>query len=229
MSIFSTGDNGKNPQNEQVSWPDLEDIPVYSVGPATTRALRAIPLNPPLQVIGEHTGAADELAPFIIEDYSKRYADREKKPPLLFLVGEKHRDVIPRVLREQAGWRVDEVVVYGTAELASFREDFAQRLGETVNFPVRWVVVFSPSGCEAMLAALGFLDEKTGRAKPKSNLDEKTTTSTFIATIGKTTKAHLVTKFGYEPEVCAEQPTPKAILEGIMRFMAALPQSWSRT
>lgn len=193
-------------------WPHLQDVPVYSVGPATTRALKAVPQQPPLQVFGEHTGIGDKLAPFILEHYGEWYKDRESKPPLLFLVGEKRRDIIPKVLRE-AGWQVDEVVVYGTGELQSFKEDFRRRLGETADRPRRWVVVFSPSGCDSMLSALDLLDESTGKTKRGG-----TGRRTFIATIGPTTRDHLIQKFGYHPDVCAEQPTPEGIWEGISQF-----------
>jgi uroporphyrinogen-III synthase len=165
-------------------------------------------------VFGEHTGVGEQLAPFILEHYSDWYKDRESKPPLLFLVGEKRRDIIPRVLTG-AGWRVDEVVVYGTGELQSFRDDFAQRLAATADRPTRWVVVFSPSGCDSMLSAMGALDESTGSAKPRAKRPDQ---NTFVATIGPTTRDHLTQRFGYEPEVCAEQPTPEGVWQGIRRF-----------
>jgi uroporphyrinogen-III synthase len=191
-------------------------VPVYSVGPATTRALKAVAQVPPLQVFGEHTGLGEKLAPFILEHYGEWYKDRESKPPLLFLVGEKRRDIIPRILTAE-GWRVDEVIVYGTGELKSFKEDFTRRLQETSDRPRRWVVVFSPSGCDSMLSAMGLLDETTGKAKPKGS-DQ----SNFVATIGPTTRDHLIQEYGYEPEVCAEQPTPEGLWQGIARFSKSL-------
>ncbi|KAL2170408.1 hypothetical protein VTG60DRAFT_4894 [Thermothelomyces hinnuleus] len=193
-------------------WPHLQDVPIYSVGPATTRALKAVPQVPPLQVFGEHTGAGDKLAPFILEHYGEWYKDREVKPPLLFLVGEKRRDIVPKVLTG-AGWRVDEVVIYGTGELESFYDDFARRLAETADRPTRWVVVFSPSGCDSMLRALDLLDASTGKAKPK-----QPGRNTLIATIGPTTRDHLIQKFGFEPDICAEQPTPEGVWRGISSY-----------
>ncbi|KAK4159651.1 tetrapyrrole biosynthesis, uroporphyrinogen III synthase [Cladorrhinum sp. PSN259] len=194
------------------SWPYLQDIPVYSVGPATTRCLKAVPQTPSLQVFGEHTGNGETLAPFILEHYSEWYKDREVKPPLLFLVGDKRRDIIPKVLKG-AGWEIDETVIYGTGEMESFKQDFAKRLEETADRRRRWVVVFSPSGCDSMLSALGLLDETTGRAKPKQPVR-----STYIATIGPTTRDHLINKFGYEPEVSAEQPSPEGVWNAITEF-----------
>lgn len=193
-------------------------MPVYSVGPATTRALKAVPQTPPLQVFDEHTGVGEKLGPFILEHYGEWYKDRESKPPLLFLVGEKRRDIIPKVLTG-AGWRVDEVIIYGTGELRSFQENLTRRLEETADCPRRWVVVFSPSGCDSMLSSMGLLDGATGQAKPK-----QPDRNTFVATIGPTTRDHLTQKFGFEPDVCAEQPTPEGVWQGISRFSQGLEQ-----
>ncbi|KAK0669746.1 tetrapyrrole biosynthesis, uroporphyrinogen III synthase [Cercophora samala] len=194
------------------NWPYLQDIPVYSVGPATTRALKAVPQVPALQVFGEHTGNGETLAPYILDHYREWYKDRESVPPLLFLVGDKRRDIIPKVLTG-AGWQLDEVVIYGTGEMKSFRDDFSQRLQTTADRPRRWVVVFSPSGCDSMLSALNLLDESSGKAKPKESKR-----STYIATIGPTTRDHLIHNFGYEPEVSAEQPSPEGVWDVITGY-----------
>ena len=42
---------------------------------------------------------------------------------------------------------------------------------------------------------------------------------TFIATIGPTTRDFLVREFGFEPDVCAERPSPEGVGEGIVRVM----------
>lgn len=170
---------------------------------------------PPLQVFGEHTGSGDKLAPFILEHYGEWYKDREPgkpPPPLLFLVGEKRRDVIPKVLTA-AGWGVDEVVVYGMGELESFQDDITRQLADSTDRPRRWAIVFSPNGCDSMLCAMGLLDESTGKAKPKPP-----NPSILVATIGPTTRDHLVNVYGYEPEVCAEKPTPEGVWQGIFRY-----------
>lgn len=110
---------------------------------------------------------------------------------------------------------VEEVVVYGTGVMASFPSDFARVLGETDadGRGVRWVVVFSPTGCDSMLRGLGMLDEVTGKVRPAGR-DGRT----FIATIGPTTRDYLVKTFGFEPDVCAETPSPEGVLRGIVDF-----------
>jgi len=200
------------------AWLDFSKIPVYSVGPATTRALKAVPVPSasPLNIFGEHTGNGEDLAHFILEHYAEWYPDRSPRPPLLFLVGEQRRDVIPRVLGASS-IQVDEVVVYGTGVMQSFRNDFDQRLSETADRPSRWVVVFSPTGCESMLSALGMLGEASGGSKVGDSVRR-----TYIATIGPTTRDYLVKNFAFQPDVCAAQPSPESIWHGITQFTKEL-------
>ncbi|KAM0240906.1 hypothetical protein ACHAP5_007705 [Fusarium lateritium] len=207
---------------DTTSWPHLQNVPVYSVGPATTRALAAVPQDPPLQVFGSHTGNGAALAPYILAHYFEWYRDQNRPtlPPLLFLVGETRRDIIPKTLQDGAlpdteRIRVTETVVYGTGVMESFPVDLRRVLSETRDDPVRWIVVFSPTGCDSMLRVMGILDAETSKVYKGYERDGKT----FIATIGPTTRDHLLS-FGFEPDVCAESPTPQGVLEGIKEFMA---------
>lgn len=204
-------------------WPHLQHVPVYSVGPATTRALKAVPQLPPLQVFGEHTGNGDKLAQFILDHYGKWYRDRPQKPPLLFLVGEQRRDIVPKTLMDdqlpdETRIKVDEVVVYGTGVMESFPQDLEQCLQSTASAKMAWIVVFSPTGCDAMLTGLGMLDVGTGKAKQKDPARTR-----FIATIGPTTRDYLRTTFEFEPDVCAAQPSPHGVLEAINHFVLERP------
>ena len=196
--------------------PNLRDIPVYSVGPATTRALRAVPTEAPLNIFGEHTGNGHDLSRFILDHYSEWYKDRSSKPPLLFLVGEQRRDIIPKVLRA-ASFQLDEIVIYKTSVMQSFKKGFEQQLQRTADCPRRWVVVFSPTGCDSMLSALDLLNETTGQSKPRG-----ASPSTLVATIGSTTRDHLINKFAFNPEVCAVQPSPEGVWMGITQFSRTL-------
>ncbi|KAK0713833.1 tetrapyrrole biosynthesis, uroporphyrinogen III synthase [Lasiosphaeria miniovina] len=203
-------------------WPHLQDVPVYSVGPATTRALRAVTQGPPLQIFGEHTGNGESLAHFILGHYGDWYKGRPSLPPLLFLVGEQRRDIIPRVLsgaelHPMKKIRVEEVVVYGTGEMPAFRDEFEQLLRKTANRSARWVVVFSPSGCDSVLGALDMLDEASGKAKPKPP-----GRNTFIATIGPTTCDYLKRKFHFDADVCSEHPSPEGVWQSITHFSKPL-------
>ena len=140
-------------------------MPIYSVGPATSRALRAIPQDPPLQVFGEESGTGEVLSGFMLSHYREWYAGRSTLPPLLFPAGETRRDVIPKRLMDPSlpddrRIGVDEVEIYETDVMESFPVDFERVLGESSARRVLWVVVFSPAGCEAMLRGAGLLDSE---------------------------------------------------------------------
>jgi uroporphyrinogen-III synthase len=204
------------------TWPLLEDIPIYVVGPATLNAVRSIPQLPSLQVFGAETGNGEALADYIMEHYSEWYGHLNERPPLLFPVGEQRRDTIPRLLMDPGlpyGTQipVDEVVVYKTGVMKSFEEEFKLKLQNTENRTSRWVVVFSPTGCEAMLRSLNMLDPDTGKAKPADQL--KGDRNTYIAAIGPTTRDHLRKDFGFEPDVCAERPSPEGVESAIMKYI----------
>ncbi|KAI0517725.1 uroporphyrinogen-III synthase [Xylaria bambusicola] len=206
-------------KGKEESWPQSLDVPIYSVGPATTRALKAIPQSPPLRIFGEHTGNGDALARYILEHYGEWYRGRAKKPPLLFLVGEQRRDIIPKNLMADtlpADTRIEvtETVVYGTGVMESFPKDLEKILSGIQDRPRKWVVVFSPTGCDSMLKGLGFtLDEQTTRA-----VRGPSQRTTYIATIGPTTRDYLINTFDFEPDVSAEKPSPEGIREAITNF-----------
>lgn len=204
-----------------------KEMPIYVVGPATANGVRALGL--PCPVIGEQTGNGDALAKFILEWHATLSRDvtflEGRKLPLLFLVGEQRRDVIPKLLQSEEVHPLDrikmtEVVVYETGEMATFEEDFTSlvRAAKAKKVKQQWVVVFSPQGCEAMLNGLGWLDEKSGQFSAAIREVMSGGMETRIATIGPTTRDHLVQEFGFEPDVCADKPSPEGVGEGIEKF-----------
>jgi uroporphyrinogen-III synthase len=179
----------------------LDDSTIlYVVGPATARAVESLGL--PCDILGKETGNGEALAQFILGNYGTRWGEGEK-PGLLFLVGEKRRDVIPRSLQSQDlkpedRIRVDEVEVYKTAEHPDFGQEFRETWSGNSGRR-QWVVVFSPTGCSTMLdtVALHSADSKTK-----------------VATIGPTTKSYLE-KHGFVAHVVASKPTPEGLAEAI--------------
>lgn len=148
----------------------------------------------------------------MLEHYHTLYP--AEKPALLFLTGEVHRDVIPKTLMDETlpavrRIGVEEMVVYETNVMERFEGDFGDVMREAEG--VVWVVVFSPTGCEAMLRVLGLGPFAGGS---ESGGDGRV----FVATIGPTTRDHLREKFGFEAHVCAPAPSPQGILEGIEKF-----------
>jgi uroporphyrinogen-III synthase len=110
---------------------------------------------------------------------------------------------------------VDEVVIYETGEMHLFKDNFSTiwRSKSDAGCESQWVVVFSPTGCRAMLESLGLLEVGMEKAKvsPRNGI--------FIATIGPTTRDYLRDEFGFSPDVCADKPSPEGIAGGIQAFM----------
>lgn len=188
-------------------------LPLYVVGPATARGLKSLKLQCP--ILGEETGNGEVLAAFILDHYNSLYSG-PNKPPILFLVGDKRRDIIPRTLQSpelepERRSRVDELVIYETVEMQSFKSDFSKlwKYNRDRSKERQWIVVFSPTGCKAMLESLGVLDVDTGRVKPGLPVLD-----VYVATIGPTTRDFLITEFGFTPDVCAEKPSPEGIAAG---------------
>ncbi|KAF1949300.1 tetrapyrrole biosynthesis, uroporphyrinogen III synthase [Byssothecium circinans] len=190
-------------------------VPFYVVGPATARSLKALDLQ--CSVLGEETGNGGALSSYILDHYDNIYPG-VSKPAILFLVGEKRRDIIPKTLQSpdlppERRARVDELVIYETGEMQSFEANFTsiwrRNVAETKTR--QWVVVFSPTGCQAMLASLGLLDPETGQSTWQSS--KTSDRDVLIATIGPTTRDYLIQEFDVAPDVCAEKPTPEGLVE----------------
>ena len=144
-------------------------------------------------MFGAETGNGSELALYILDHYGEWYQDRKIKPPLLFIVGEQRRDIIPKTLMDPSlsdnrQIMVKELVVYGTRVMESFKDDFTRALTVTKDREVRWVVVFSPSGCRTMLEVLNLLNKDTGKVNLSADMKEHGNEKArpFIATIGPT-------------------------------------------
>ncbi|KAE8553660.1 hypothetical protein EYB25_005042 [Talaromyces marneffei] len=211
-----------------------KDLILYTVGPATTRTLTPLrdKFLPFATIYGDEAGTGENLAHLILNHYNKLYPataeegeDSSQKPGLLFLVGEQRRDIIPRTLMsktldENQRINVDELVVYETTQMEGFETQFQDvvRKGEELlkneQTPL-WTVIFSPTGCDAVLRTLNLLDNNnkdTNSSKRRCR----------IVTIGPTTKDHLITKYGFEPDVVARRPTPEGIGEGIKEYLLAM-------
>lgn len=142
-------------------------------------------------------------------------------------MGKLHSDVIPKTLMGESlpaekRIGVTELVVYETGVMSSFEEEFSTLVkkflvdnkdnDDTAKRKKKiWVVVFSPTGCDAMLRVLNTL-------LPTAD-DDARRKRYHIATIGPTTRDHLISKYGVEPEVCAEIPSPAGVGEGIKAFL----------
>ncbi len=121
-------------------------------------------------------------------------------------------------------------------------EDEKKGKHDKVKERVIVVVVFSPQGCESMLRGIGYIDakgeitekarrrwnggrggddkeEKYGGGDDRRGGDFDVGPRFVIATIGPTTRDHLRDKFGFEPDVVAETPSPEGVGEGVRAFL----------
>ncbi|KAL4959449.1 uroporphyrinogen-III synthase HEM4 [Aspergillus stella-maris] len=219
-------------------------LPLYTVGPATARSLSTLrdTYLPHATIHGAETGNGENLAHYILEHYNSLHPQQTEpdaeaeakesksnsKPHLLFLVGETRRDIIPKTLlsdptpsEKRIG--VDEVVVYETGVVEGFEADFEsillQRLYPEGNISrppseVVWVIVFSPTGCDAMVRVLTREMDRDAKEHQKRRV--------FVATIGPTTRDHLSKICGFAPDVCAAKPSPEGVGAGIEKFMKGL-------
>lgn len=123
-------------------------------------------------------------------------------------------------LGEENAIRVDEMIVYSTAELEEFEFSFARMLRqmEMEAARVRWVVVFSPVAGRGMLKALGWLGGD-GSGRVDRSVVEERGRRTFVACIGPTTGEYLEMEFGFRADMVAQRPSPKGVRDGIERFM----------
>jgi uroporphyrinogen-III synthase len=180
----------------------------YVVGQATCTALAALQLSCPIK--GQDTGNGEALAAFILNEYKESLARLD----LLFMVGETRRDIIPKTLQSESlpkerRIRVNEVEVYKSVENSDFPRLFKEVASRTED-GLRWIVIFSPTGCRSMLEILGLLAQDTGK------YNSSISNSTKIATIGPTTRDYLQREFGFSPHACAAKPTPEALLQAII-------------
>ncbi|KAL8920445.1 MAG: hypothetical protein Q9172_004492 [Xanthocarpia lactea] len=200
-------------------------VPLYAVGPATARSLEGVQkTHMPCCWVrgGKEAGTGELLAELILRDYNTlcntQTAPHEKKP-LLFLTGAQHREIIPNTLMsapDPQRINVQTMIVYATSESPSFATNITHTLLTTSTARLRWIIIFSPTGGESLLRALGWLSHPSETNSLPHQADRKTT---FIATIGPTTRDYMKTTFGFSVDVCAETPSPEGVRKGIEEFM----------
>lgn len=153
-----------------------KEKPTFVVGPRSADDVARLGLSPE----GEETGSGSDLAEYIIR--------RGMRGPLLFLSGNRRRDVVPERLTA-AGIALEELTVYET----QLRREVEVDRPEAPD----WLVFFSPSGVEALEGQLQHLAQRSR-----------------FAAIGPTTAGALRGR-GVEPEAVAEEPSPEALVTTI--------------
>ena len=195
---------------------DKPTLPLYTVGPATSRTLHTLstPTPPCLahlqpKILGANTGNGDNLARFILSDYPQHSPTLR---PLLFLVGETRRAIIPNTLSSATPpIPLTELEVYSTLISPTFRNVFASLLISlrTLGHKRIVIAVFSPQCCDAMLEVLRKRAENERGGKSRY----------YLATIGPTTREYLASEFGVEADVVAGRPSPEGLADGVRALL----------
>ncbi|ORX92231.1 tetrapyrrole biosynthesis, uroporphyrinogen III synthase [Basidiobolus meristosporus CBS 931.73] len=180
-------------------------LPFITVGRATAKHARKLGF----ECFGEETGVATELSRYIIESFIPNYREVKAKIPeksLLFLSGDKRREVLPTRLGE-ANIPIHELTVYRTEASSGIALELDNLLS---NHPrIDWVVFFSPSGVDMTLEAMqhcGLLS------------------NTRIAAIGPTTRDHLH-KLGFPVHLTASKPEPEILAQQVKEYDTQHPLS----
>lgn len=143
--------NKKTSSSSPTQW---NRVPFFAVGPATSSALRTVPLapwlRPRLVMGGEATGTGETLARYVIRHFStpsiidqnSDLRTAEQAPPLLYLVGDKNASTIPDMLSQASPPTgpvpFEELQVYETAPDPYFAEGcevLAKTLPSVVSRP----------------------------------------------------------------------------------------------
>lgn len=202
------------------------------MGAATASALSSIRTTvpragtlAPTNIRGADSGTGEKLAHFILDDLEPDAPRR-----LLYLTGDKNRDVLPGVLRD-GGVALESLQVYATQGSSAFAADlegainsvpsgervsrFATSRSVNMSCAERkdrdwWIVFFAPSAAEFVTPTL-----RKHFAIPDMNAQ---TFSAKIAAIGPTTSTFLHDKLNMRVDVLSPKPSPEALAAAIQGF-----------
>jgi uroporphyrinogen-III synthase len=187
---------------------------VYTVGPATALAITKLHFS---TIVGVDTGNGSALANLIVqsfrrdhslaEDYHTSSEDSTENHtplpqlPLLFLVGDRRRDIIPKRLAAE-NIALEELVVYETTIASTFDEELDRVMADATDGDIEWIVFFSPAGAEVALEKMKRLNRRIK-----------------VATIGPTTEEYLRKEWELIPDMVAAKPEPISMVQGILEHI----------
>jgi len=184
---------------------EWDRIPSYVVGAATRQALLDLQSDMvpsgDLVLGGEETGRAELLGQYMV----KKLEGRESVEKLLYLVGDKRRDILS-VMLAKAGLVVQEVTVYETTMADGFPRQLETILKSKAGGNI-WIVFFSPSGAQYTIPTLqscvgaedGHLDEVLHRQNIR------------LAAIGPTTAEYLQQTVSLSVAAECQYPTAESL------------------
>jgi uroporphyrinogen-III synthase len=212
LELLKESDINKTEKKGAAGW---SHVPFYVVGQTTATALRDIFTEfadlglESVDILGQDSGSAASLAPFILEDIKERPAK------LLYLTGDKNRDTISRLLNE-GGIALEPLRVYKTHGSPDFEDNLASTLASSPHdLNEWWIIYFAPSAATFVTPIL----RKHFRLEGSSSDTTSNTSSLLhakVAAIGPTTNAFLQDELHLRVHAMAQKPTPEDIVSVIM-------------
>ncbi|CAO3638799.1 unnamed protein product [Mucor hiemalis] len=182
---------------------EWNNLPAYIVGPQTAKALHELPLFKGHIDDKQHWTVAPraaELIDLIVQDQQK-----VRRPKILFLAGDKRRDLIPHGLKS-ANLEFHEIQSYVTCPHTDLSKSIE-------NLPESdWLVYFSPSGLQFILSTIDTATREKFLATSVNNTVTKT------AAIGPTTADFIVEELGFSPHVMADKPDAQHLVDAIVQL-----------
>jgi uroporphyrinogen-III synthase len=180
---------------------DLRGMTVYTVGPATALAITKLQFS---TIVGADTGNGAALSNLIVQTFHRDESGTDTptefppRLPLLFLVGDKRRDIIHKRLAVE-NIPLEELTVYETTIASTFDEELDRVLEDDTDGEIEWIIFFSPSGAEIALEKLKRLPQKVK-----------------VGTIGPTTEEYLRKEWDLIPDMVSAKPEPLSMVQGIL-------------
>ena len=220
-------------------------MPIYVVGAKTASSFRAAavddgPASTDIDIRGQVSGSAADLARFVVQDVRGLAG---ATPRMLYLTGDKNRDVVMRVLAE-GGVELETLRVYETRESPEFETRLSLVLevapkGASTSFSFSlllllffwvlivhskdamywWIVYFAPStaGFVTPILAKYFHLVGSGTTEGSENL-----IPARIAAIGPTTREFLLDQLRLCVDIMAQKPTPEGLVSALENHDEAL-------
>lgn len=188
---------------------EWNQLPVYMVGPHTAKVLSQFTLFNRHSSKEDHWMIAPRASELIKPLIEQQQQQRQQGGKLLFLAGDKRRDLIPTELHA-AHLDFLELQSYVTCAHPDLSFNASHLLLDSTA-AADWFVYFSPSGLKFLLDSM---DSDT----KQSLFNACQSGQSKIASIGPTTSDYILNQFNFPAHVMAQEPDAQHLLDAILQF-----------